>query len=189
MKNVARTITREEAIIETMPFSKELVAWCKTYPIFSKALKIIYPEKFLTLGAVVTSHSTTYKPEDEVIGVYAYAYTLKNPIFKQDFVINIGKLNKQYILYTRFPSPDRMIKDISEFYKTYGKGGNYFNSHHVSFDELPDKIKWAGERAIQLANKISQNGLLINDSKRNKRIYNEVLRAKQSTWFTKEKLG
>ena len=35
MKTKPRIITQEEAIIETMPFSKELVKWCKTHPDFS----------------------------------------------------------------------------------------------------------------------------------------------------------
>ncbi len=180
-------VTREDAIIETMPFSKELRDWCKSYPDFSKALKINYPKEFLTLGAIVTSHST-YKPEDQVIGIYTYAYTMKNPIFKQDFVINVGNIHKQFILYTRFPSSSKIIKDISEFYKTYGENGNYLNSHHLTFDQLPDKVKFAGERAIELANRIIKNGLLKDNPKRNKRIYRDVLIEKQGEWFKKEKL-
>lgn len=181
-------ISREEAIIETMPFSKELVEWCKNHPDFSKALKIIYPEKFLTLGAIVTSHSP-HKPEDEVIGIYTYAYRMKSPIFKQDFVINVGGLQKQFILYTKYPSKSKIVKDISDFYKTYGRNGNYLNTHHLSFDDLPDKVKWAGERAINLANKILKYGLLKDDPRRNNKIYNDILREKKGNWLIKEKLS
>lgn len=182
-----KLITREEAIIETMPFSKELVSWCKAYPDFAKALKIIYPEKFLTLGAVATSFCS-YNPADEVIGIYAYAYRMKRPIFKQDFVINKENLNKEFVLYTRFPSKSNMIKDISEFYKTYGQDNNYFNTHHLTFDQLPGKVKPAGLRAIRLAERILKYGLLIDDPSRTGRIYNEIIKAKKGNWHIKEKL-
>ena len=180
-------ITREEAIIETMPFSKELVAWCKSYPEFSRTLKIVYPEKFITLGAIVTSHCS-YKPEDQVIGIYTYAYKMKRPIFKQDFVINKGSLNRQFILYTRFPNKSKIIKDISEFYKTYGQDNNYLNTHHLVFDQLPDKVKPAGLRAIRLANRILKFGLLKDSPKRTNRIYSEILKVKKGNWQIKEKL-
>src|SRR3990172_10109507 len=106
--------TREELIIEMMPFSQELIDWCKIHHDFSKALKIIYPEKFITLGGVVTSSSPNF-PDDQVIGVYAYAYQLKSPIFKQDFVVNKGGLNKEFVLYTRYPnrSDIKYIRDIN----------------------------------------------------------------------------
>ncbi|MDO8487602.1 MAG: hypothetical protein Q7S45_04860 [Candidatus Curtissbacteria bacterium] len=180
-------VTREEAIIETMPFSRELVLWCKTYPDFAKALKIVYPDKFLTLGAIVTSFCS-YKPKDQVIGIYAYAYTMKEPIFKQDFVINKGSLHKRFILYTRYPTASKMIKDISDFYRTYGMDNNYINTHHLTFEQLPDKVKPAGLRAVQLAEKIRKNGLLKNDPFHTKKIYEGIIRAKKTDWFTKEKL-
>jgi len=179
--------TRKEAIIETMPFSRELVLWCKSNPDFASALKIVYPEKFLTLGAIVTSFCS-YRPADQVIGIYTYAYKMKQPIFKQDFVINIGNLNKKFILYTRFSNKSNIVKDISEFYKTYGQDNNYLNTHHLTFDQLPNKVKPAGLRAIRLAERIIKYGLLKDDSNRTDRIYREILKAKKSNWRTKKKL-
>jgi len=182
-----KLISREEAIIETMPFSREFVSWCKAYPDFAKALKIIYPEKFLTLSAVATSFCS-YSFADEVIGVDAYAYRMKRPIFKQDFVINKGNLNKEFILYTRFTSTSKIIRDISEFYKTYGRDNNHLNTHHLTFEQLPNKVKPAGIRAIDLAKRILKYGLLKDDPSRTGRIYKEIVKAKKGDWYAKEKL-
>jgi hypothetical protein len=73
-----------------MPFSDSLIEWCMKHPEFHSGLKLIYSERFISLGAMVTSYSP-YRPNDEVIGVYTYDYKRKNPIFKQDFIVNIGK--------------------------------------------------------------------------------------------------
>lgn len=180
-------ITREEAIIETMPFSKELILWCKNHPDFANALKIVYPEKFLTLGAIMTSFCS-YSPTDEVIGIYTYAYRMKQPIFKQDFVINKGNLSKKFVLYTKFPSKSSMVKNISEFYKTYGQDNNYLNTHHLTFAQLDDKVKPSGLRAMRLADRILKYGLFTDNPNHTGRIYNDILRAKKGNWYTKEKL-
>ncbi|OGH17945.1 MAG: hypothetical protein A2868_03355 [Candidatus Levybacteria bacterium RIFCSPHIGHO2_01_FULL_40_15b] len=182
-------ITRDELIIDMMPFSRELIEWCKKYPDFTKALKIIYPEKFITLGAVVTSQSPNY-PEDEVIGIYTYAYKLKTPIYKQDFVINKERHNKEFILYTRHQSPNssKYIKDINDFYATYGKGGHYVKSHHLSFEELPEEIRPRAVEAIDLARRVQITGLRRLSQKHLKKVYRKVRVEKRGEWFYKQKL-
>lgn len=182
-------ITFEELIIELMPFSPELVDWCKTHPEFMGALKNIYAEKFISLGGIVTSYSPNY-PNDEVIGVYTYDYKRKNPVFKQDFIINKGKQNKEFILFTRnFKNgSSKYVKDIHEFYDTYGKGEFYVNSHHLSFEELPDKIKPRGQDAIKLANKLKGSSLIKPSQEIIEKIYLQVKSVKQGTWFVKQKL-
>lgn len=184
-----KKITFEELIVEMMPFSEELVNWCKAYPEFLVALKVIYSDRFISLGAIVTSYSPNY-PEDEVIGIYTYDYKRKTPIFKQDFIVNKGKLNKEFILFTRNSKngSSKYVKDINEFYATYGKGGFYINSHHLSLEQLPEEIRERGLEAINLANKLI-GGIKIKPSQKHiDKIYGELKSVKRGTWFIKQKL-
>jgi hypothetical protein len=153
-------MTREEIIIEMQPFSRGLKEWCKTHPEFTEALKIVYPERFITLQAVSTSYSPNY-PDDEVIGFYAYDAKLKTPIFKQDFIVNKGKRNNEFVLYTNYKNSinTRCIKHINDFFATYGKGGYYVNTHHVTANRLPDSVKPRAEQAVQLAERLKITGL------------------------------
>jgi len=184
-----KKISLEELIVEMMPFSDGLVDWCKSHPEFLEALKIVYSEKFISLGVIVTSYSPNY-PNDQVIGVYTYDYQRKNPIFKQDFIVNKGSLDKEFILFTRNfrGRSSKYVKDINEFYATYGKGGNYVNSHHLSFEQLPEEMKPRGLDAIKLANKL-KGGIMIKPSqKRISKIYKQVKSIKKGVWFEKQKL-
>ncbi len=110
-------MTTEQLIISMQPFSNELKSWCASHPEFLKALKIIYPHRFLTLQALVTSYSPNY-PDDEVIGIYIYDFSTKIPKFKQDFIVNKGKTNNKFILYTRYSPQSKFIKYINEFFET-----------------------------------------------------------------------
>ena len=148
-----------DVIIEAMPFSNELREYCRKNPEFLKALKVIYPERFITLGAVATSYSHDFS-EDEVIGVYAYDYGGKTPKFKQDFIVNIDGKAEEFILYTGLGSvvDGRRVKHIKEFFVKYGKGGHYERTHWLSFDELPEELKERARRAIALAEKRMKAG-------------------------------
>jgi hypothetical protein len=55
-----KIMTREDLIIEMMPFSDELKQWCNNHSEFADALKIIYPERFITLQAIAI-HPTSQK--------------------------------------------------------------------------------------------------------------------------------
>lgn len=181
-----KRITFEELIIEMMPFSPELVEWCKSHPEFLKALKNVYAGKFISLGAIVTSHSPYY-PKDEVIGIYTYDYQRKNPIFKQDFIINKGKQYKEFVLFTRHLS-SKYVKDIEDFYKTYGKGEYYVNSHHVTFDQLPDEIKPRGQDAIALTNKLKGYPLLKPSQEVIEKLYLQIRAVKEGKWLITQRL-
>lgn len=186
---MAGKITFEELILEMMPFSTELIAWCKTHPEFLSALKVIYSERFISLGTIVTSYSPNY-PEDEVIGIYAYDYLKKTPVFKQDFVINKRKKNKEFILYTRNPrkGSSKYVKDINEFFATYGKNGIYFNSHHLTLEQLPEEIKERGQQAINIANRLS-GGIMVKPTQEQiDRIHCELQTIKMGNWFIKRKI-
>lgn len=154
---MGNNITKEELIIELQPFSRQLIEWCKAHPIFTEGLKIIYPKRFITLQAIVTSHSPL-KPEDQVIGFYSYDRKLKK--FKQDFIVNIRNENKEFILYSVIPNNKygKHIKHINEFYQVYSKGIYYIDTHHPKFEQLPDKIKERGQKAKALAERLDKYG-------------------------------
>lgn len=182
-------ISLEDVLLETMPFAEELLQWCKTHSNFREALKIIYSDKFLHLGAIVTSYTQQY-PNDEVIGVFSYDYKIKNPLFKQDFIINKNKQYKEFILFTRNPTGShKWVKDINEFYSTYGKDGSYANSHHLTFDELPDELKDRGRKVIKLAEKIKKAGGYRPSQEKIERIHQEVMKEKNKPLTVKKKLG
>ena len=154
-------ITLEELVIEMMPFSNPLKEFCKKNPKFGKALKIIYIDRFIALQAVGTSYSPNY-PEDQVIGIYVYDYGLKRPIFKQDFIINKGGQNNEFVLYTGLSSAvdNKHVKHINEFLTTYGKGGYYLNAHRPKFEEFSGELKERAIMAINLANKRKKDGYI-----------------------------
>jgi hypothetical protein len=181
-------ITLEKLIIEMMPFSKELVNWCEIHPDFLAALKNVYSDKFISLGAIVTSYSPNF-PTDEVIGIYTYDYQRKNPIFKQDFIVNKGKLDQEFILFTRCKAgSSKFVKDINDFFATYGKGGFYVNSHHLNLEDLPGEIKGRGLDAIKLAGKMKGATLDKIPQEHINTIYRQVKLAKNSDWFVKKKI-
>lgn len=132
-------ITWKDLILETLPFRKEILNWCKLHSEFQEALKVLASERFLHLGTVVTS----YPPgtNDEVVGVYAYDYKNNPPLFKQDFIVDLGNTHKEFVLYTGFPKGTqntKYVKHINDFFSKYGKNGNYAVSHHLTFDQLPN---------------------------------------------------
>lgn len=172
-----------------MPFSRELINWCKIHPEFQSALKIIYSERFLTLGAIVTSYSPNY-PTDEVIGIYTYDYIRKHPIFKQDFIVNKGKLDNEFVLFTRNPKcgSTKYVKDINVFYATYGKDGYYINSHHLTLEQLPAELRERGNRTIALANKLKTGIYMKPNQDHIDKVYNELNSVKRDSWYVKQKL-
>lgn len=155
-----KRITIENIIVRMSPFSKELKEICFSDADFSKALKINNPKRFVSLGAVITSVSPLC-PQDQVIGFYTYDYGAKIPKFKQDFIVNIGNQNKEYILYTRKPKgiTSKRVKDINEFYEKYSQGKYYIESHHPKFEDLPEILKPRAIDAVRIANNIKAGGL------------------------------
>jgi len=127
-----------DVVIEATPFSAELIAWCSSHPEIKQALKVTNPDRFVALGHVTTSSSSN-KPKDQVIGFYAYDYIVER--FKQDFIVNVGNTNREFVLYTRLPKEDkglygRYVKDINEFFAIYGKRSDYAATHHPSLEEI-----------------------------------------------------
>jgi hypothetical protein len=121
-----------------MPFSDELTEWCNSHPEIKQALKVTHPDRFIALGHITTSSSPN-KPDDQVIGFYAYDYIAEK--FKQDFIVNVDNAAAEFVLYTRLPKEHkhlhgRHVKDINEFFAVYGERGDYASTHHPSLEEI-----------------------------------------------------
>lgn len=180
-------ISFEDVILETLPFADELKAWCKLHPQFYQALKVIYSDRFVHLGAIVTSYSPNF-PDDEVIGLFAYDYRIKNPKFKQDFIINKGKKYEKFILYTRNPNgSSKWVKDISVFYSCYGKGGYYVNSHHLTLEQLPEEIRPRGLQAVRIAERLKKSVVKPEQTRINE-IYRQIVDEKKNPWLLVKKI-
>jgi hypothetical protein len=149
----------EEILIDIQPFSDGLKKWCTDHPDFTKALKIIYPAKFISMGMVVVTYPPHY-PNDKVIGFYTYHYAMRKPKFKQDFIVYLGKKDNNFVLYTRqnLVPHNSYIKDIKEFFDAYGRDGNYLRAHHVTFEEIPDEGKPRALQALNLGDRIKSAG-------------------------------
>lgn len=155
-----KELTTADLIIESMPFSNELIAWAAKKPEFAEALKVIYPDNFLTLQAI----SITYPPSktnDQVLGVFAYDRKLKK--FKQDFIVNVANEHKEFILYTALPGKNpnytKYVQHINGFFGKYGDNGNYANTHHPTYEQLPPEILERADLVLDLASRLDKTGL------------------------------
>ena len=114
---------------------------------------------------------------------------MKKPIFKQDFIVNINNNNQEFLIYTRNPKgSSKWVKDINEFFIKYGKNGNYANSHHPKFEDLPAEIKNNALRTIKLGEKIKSMGYEKPPQDKINQIYKEVMVEKSKEWIIKKPL-
>lgn len=181
-----KKITIEDVILELQPFSDELNKWCKTQSEFFVALKNIYPEKFVSPAMIITSYPLS---GDEVIGIFTYHHEMKKPIFKQDFIVNTGRSNTEFILYTRNPKgSSKYVKDINDFYAKYGKYGYTKESHHLTLEELPPQLHERAKQAMILADKLKIGYHQIVSQDHIDKIYKEVMEIKRKDRVNKEKL-
>jgi len=127
-----------DVIIEAMPFHENLSQWCRTRGNVKQALKFSNSDNFLPIGAIQTSHPKV-RSEDEVIGFIVYDPSKK--IFKQDYIVNIGTIYKQFVLYTKVPGKqyDKEVKHIKQFYAVYDRDGGYEMDHHLTLEQLEHK--------------------------------------------------
>lgn len=97
MASNATKLDLTDVVIEAVPFSNSPVKWCQGYSNFKTGLKFANSGDFLALGLILTS-SVPHKPNDGVIGFLVY--DMKQKIFEQDFIVNVGKANTKFILYS-----------------------------------------------------------------------------------------
>lgn len=132
-------VTIADVIIETIPFSEPLAQWCRQSSNVKSALKFSNSEYFLPIGAIFTSAPKNHL-EDEVIGFIVYDPVKK--CFKQDYILNIGKEDKQFVLYTKVPGgrqDNHEVKHIKQFFAAYDIEGGYRKDHHLSLEQLEHK--------------------------------------------------
>lgn len=151
---VERTIERPPMmpinglILRLQPFSEELKEMCEKYPDFEKSIKSLNSKRFISFGAILISYPKNI-PEDKVIGVFVYDYIDK--IFKQDFIVDVGSKNKEYIMYTKYPGMKikTYLRPINEFFVKYP--GYSRKDHHPKFDDIPKSIQPRALHAVKLA--------------------------------------
>lgn len=161
MKEAPGNLTIADVIIEAMPFSDEIIAWCHAHPEFKEALKVTNPDRFYALGMITTTF-TKNKPQDLVIGFMAY--DMISMKFKQDFMVDVNNQHKEFVLYTNLPGKKypKHVHHINQFYATYGKNGDYAGTHWVDLayiqgmgnSELSDRAT----RAVDVSKSIVSAG-------------------------------
>lgn len=172
-------ITLEELILEFQPFSDELISWCNKHPEFLTALKNVHPNNFISPSVIILSYPST---GDQVIGVYSYHHRIKTPIFKQDFIVNMGFKNTEFILYTRNPcGSSKYVKDIQTFFDKYGQYGYLKSHHHLTLDELPSEVKERALSTIVLAEKVKDLDISKISQEQINKLYSEVKALKKVT--------
>lgn len=150
-----------DVVFEAMPFRNELVEWIRKHPDFKQGLKFSNPDTFLALGAVVWSFSPDH-PEDEVIGFFTYDTDKK--FFKQDFIVNVGNKNTEFLLYSKQPSKKygKYVQHFNGFKAKYAINGHYQNVHHLSLADLDamnnPELSERARSTIALAERIETGG-------------------------------
>lgn len=135
------------------------------------------------LGTIITSTSPNY-PQDEIIGIYAYDYGLKNPKYKQDFIVNKNRDYREFVLYTNNPAgSSKYVKGIKQFMNTYGVGTDYNKSHHLKYNELPNdfELRRRAAQVIYWAEAIDYSGSLIKPDQRTiEEMYRSAVKIRKS---------
>ncbi len=154
-------ITIADVVIEAMPFSDEIIAWCHKHPGFKGALKVTNADRFHPLGMVSTTF-TKNKPNDLVIGFIAYDMVAKK--FKQDFIIDTDNKHEHFTLYTSLPTKKYPlhVHHINQFYAVYGKNGDYADTHHVDLNYIlamnNPVLSERAEKVVKTSEEIMKNG-------------------------------
>ncbi len=98
-------------------------------PAFYKSLKLSNERRFKFFQPIILSHlpvSEGEKSKDEIIGMFYFDTKKSKFIFKQDYIVNIKKEDKEFVSYTRGSnsSQNKYVRSIHDFYSTYGKNGD-----------------------------------------------------------------
>lgn len=138
------------------PFSNALCAFMDTNREFYKSLKLSNDARFHFLRIILTSMTPPAHPKsnDEVIGFF-YLDTEKKEChthhcicrFKQDFVVNVGSLETEYVSYTTDMDCPPYVRPIREFFELYGENGKYYHDdnglrwqhHYATLNDLPNE--------------------------------------------------
>lgn len=146
-----------DLVLRMQPYAEEIKQLCRLNQNFANALKSLRSDRFISFGAIITSraysiHSLAESEPDEVIGLLVY--DLERNMFKQDFIVNVEKKYKVFRIYTRYKGVEKskIIRDITHFYQEYPMYSK--DSHHPTFDQIPDAIKPRAISAVKLGERI-----------------------------------
>src|SRR3989344_2375664 len=130
--------------------SNPLLQFMEAQPLFYQSLKLANWRRFQVIPHIITSHTPASHSRtlDEIIGMWYLdkegAGTQNNPFFKQDFVVNVGRLDSEFVSYTiGFPT-SQYVKPITDFFRDYGAGGQYYHKgsrwehHYIDLVNLPN---------------------------------------------------
>lgn len=168
---------RDQFPSDKYPFSNELCAFMEAHNDARAALKASNVKRFVTLPEIFTSYTpATHKlHEDEVIGVW---YIDKSDEFckmhhkvcrfKQDFVVNVGKKDREYVVYAANMKVSKHVRPIAEFFSKYGQQGKYYHNgevwqhHYKNISDLPNEngLKKLAEQYLAEYNQESLDDML-----------------------------
>ncbi len=167
-RNLLGVSMRKRYPPDKYPFSEDLYKFMENHPESEAALKLSNPKRFVAIPLIFTSFlpQNHVKSEDEIIGIWYYdkakvpcGFHKRVCNFKQDFIVNVGALGKEYIVYTADKRHPPHVQPISKFFKDYGSNGKLYHevnkewSHHYeTAKDLPNE-----PRLIQLASTIEAN--------------------------------
>jgi hypothetical protein len=144
-----------DAILVAVPFSKALKSWAKADPSVMAALKFSNDDRFTPLP-MIRFYRSKLRPNDRILGFSVWDSIAKR--FKQDYVLDVGDKDKEFILYTAPGVPDTpVVRHISELFEQYDdkgdqKKGELERDHYKTVDEFHDytvsaNSSWLWEKA------------------------------------------
>jgi hypothetical protein len=132
---------REQFPASKYPLSNELCLFVDNHPQVRSGLKFSNTERFLPIPLIFTSTlpSTHDKSKDEVIGLWQIdkqdnLCPRHNRVcrFKQDFIVNIGHKNQDFVFYSADYKYKQLVRPIKDFFATYGQGGRYYHDGKIT---------------------------------------------------------
>ncbi len=120
--------------VPTYPFSTALLTAMAGDAAFFGALKLSNTVRFQVIPYILLSHTPAPHPrhQDEVIGIWYLDKTNATagmpPLFKQDFIVNVGHANTQFVSYSASPTVvGPTVRPIADFFRDYGHGTRYYH--------------------------------------------------------------
>lgn len=135
-------------------------------PDFLKSLKLYEDKKFAFIPLLVCSGSPKL-PQDQVLGFFYVdiqnARDGKTPLFKQDFVVNVGRTDRDFRSYAAKQFVNgKDVHLIDDFFRDYGDNGTYYhhldgrkkpwNHHYAQIPDLPNDANFQCAATVALQN-------------------------------------
>jgi hypothetical protein len=135
-----------------LPISDDLLNFMDAHPDFEESLKLSNTDRFVCLNHFILSQqppSTTHHQDQVVAMWYADKWNIRSgiqPFFKQDFVVNLGMRNQEFVSYTSKRSHPPYVYSLSAFFAKYGDGDKYYHRqgskpwvhHYNDISDLPE---------------------------------------------------